>query len=994
MRTHSIQRIFPVFFFFFAAIFGAASTVGQTRDLGAIGGQVTDPQGAVVVGAEVALTNASLNIERDSSTDAEGRYSFMGLPLTGEYSLVVRAPQFHVGERTEINLRAGVTADMDFQLALSGYPTQITVFGTAEGVIADSAQIADRLDQDKIESTPILNRQLTALPLLDSSVRLAQTTGDLFLNQTLFVINGSGRRQTTYSVDNTTGDDSWGRQTMFTSLPFSSVQEFTVLTNAMSAEYGRTTGAAVNVVTKSGTDQFHGDFIGMGRPAWPEASSPLAASRKAANTLAQGSGTFSGPLIRDRTYFLASLEYTQQNRDAVITSPVDPGAIYTGNAAQTLFLARLDHQLTDTNRLMLRANLDRLTDTNPQDSVSGATLPGAARIFKRDTYSVALADIASLGSHTVNEARFQFQLGSPITQFVPVTPGPQVFVSGYYTYGESRSANLMNHQFQQADTLTTVQGHHQLKAGFDFIESSSGGFGQEFGSGYVDGRFQINPAYETLPIAELLTYDPALAPPGLAPSAPPLALNFTQSFGSQNYNIKELLWAGFLQDNWNVRPGLSLNLGLRWEGQTFTNAHKNVGPRGGIAWQLPHLGSTILRAGYGIYYSEERIDLAASDILGGPAGVFTYTAVPGGLGFPDTFAPIAAFPPGASLPARDITIRPGECAALNPYLAPLGADVSMLHFCPNALLNPYTQQWNLGIEREIAPTWLLSVDYVGSHTIHIERPVDLNAPLPCDRTAPGQWCYDGAALSTAQLTAICPPGQATQTCVENEANATRPIAPVADGYRRIVTYANRGTAVYDGLQVRLNKRFSYRLSMLLSYTYSHSINTVEPDASSQDPNDSNFLGAAEKATSLLDQRHRASLSGNYLLPWGFSFGAFAQLGSGFPYNVTTGVDNNGDFSTSSDRPAFNGFVLPRDWGRGTPIYDTAMSLQKSLHISERLTASLRAEAFNVFNHANYYSRNGVYGNAATPVATFGQPVGGIANVGPGRQMQFMARFQF
>ena len=131
-----------------------------------------------------------------------------------------------------------------------------------------------------------------------------------------------------------------------------------------------------------------------------------------------------------------------------------------------------------------------------------------------------------------------------------------------------------------------------------------------------------------------------------------------------------------------------------------------------------------------------------------------------------------------------------------------------------------------------------------------------------------------------------------------------------------------------------------------------------------------------------------------MLPWGFSFGAFAQLGSGFPYNVTTGVDNNGDFSTSSDRPALNGSVLPRDWGRGTPIYDTAMSLQKSLHISERLTASLRAEAFNVFNHANYYSRNGVYGNAATPVATFGQPVGGIANVGPGRQMQFMARFQF
>src|SRR6185312_7826834 len=115
----------------------------------------------------------------------------------------------------------------------------------------------------------------------DSSVRLAQTTGDLFLNETLVAANGSGRRQTTYSIDNTTADDSWGRQTIFTALPFAAVQEFTVLTSASSAEYGRTTSAAVNLVTKSGTDNLHGDFAGMGRPAFSQANLPLAPQKTA-----------------------------------------------------------------------------------------------------------------------------------------------------------------------------------------------------------------------------------------------------------------------------------------------------------------------------------------------------------------------------------------------------------------------------------------------------------------------------------------------------------------------------------------------------------------------------------------------------------------------------------------------------------------------------------------------------------------------------------------
>jgi outer membrane receptor protein involved in Fe transport len=672
----------------------------------------------------------------------------------------------------------------------------------------------------------------------------------------------------------------------------------------------------------------------------------------------------SGPIVKDKTYFMLSGQYTNQNRPAVITSPMDPGAIYNGTFTQGLFFGRLDHQITQNNRLTLRGNFDRFSDSNPQDAVSGVTLPTAGRNFTRNTYQAAITDTAIINNNTLNDARFEFLLGSPITQFTPKDLSTQVFVSGVYTSGESRIADLINHQYQWADTLSLSRGKHQLKLGFNVMNSSSGGFGQEFGAGYIDGRFQINPAYKNIPIDTLLTLNPSLPPPGSAPGAPPLALNFTQSFGNQNYHITDTMYGLFAQDNWRVLPNLTLNLGLRWDGETFTGQNALFSPRIGLAWKLPN-SNTVIRAGYGIYYSEERTDLFAAAALGGPNGAFTYTAVPGGLGFPTTFGPIT-FPMGAVLPARNITVLAGQCNLLNQFLP-----VDQLHFCSNDFKNPYTQQWNLGFEHDIGNGWLFSMDYIGSHTIHIEQPVDLNAPAPFIRTAPGQ------------------------TRSVNAANATRPIIPVPNGYQQVLQYVNAGSAWYDGLQVRITKQLTHRVSLLGTYTWSHDINTVEWDGTGQNPNDYGCLVACEKATSLLNQTNRASISATYSMPWGFMLSGWMTAGSGFPFNVTTGVDNNGD-GNNSDRPVINGGVIPRDAGQVPGIYEFNFALQKSFKMTERASVILRAESYNTTNHLNLYSLNGVYGNASNglPVSTFGTPLGGLANVGSPRQMQFLARIVF
>jgi hypothetical protein len=273
------------------------------------------------------------------------------------------------------------------------------------------------------------------------------------------------------------------------------------------------------------------------------------------------------------------------------------------------------------------------------------------------------------------------------------------------------------------------------------------------------------------------------------------------------------------------------------------------------------------------------------------------------------------------------------------------------------------------VQHEFSPNVNLSIDYLGQHSLKLERPADLNAPSPFVRTAQGQ----------------------TRTAAA--ADATRPILPVANGYKRILATVNAGAAYYNGLTTNLRTRFGKRFSALTSYTWSHSINTVEPDATGQDPNDSNFLGIQEKATSLLDQRHRFSISGSYDLPWQITVGSWTQVASGRPFNITTGTDNNGDGS-NSDRPVINGVVIPRNFGKGTATYDVSAFVQKTVQLRERLAVSLRAEAFNLTNHNNIYGRNGVYGNAITQNAALGSPLGGISNVDPGREIQFQLRLSF
>ncbi|HVB32991.1 MAG TPA: TonB-dependent receptor, partial [Patescibacteria group bacterium] len=787
-----------------------------------IQGRVFDPGGGAVGHARISVTNLATGLERQAVTDQGGYYAVPDLPVTGQYVLTVSSPGFAARKASAFRLRAGVTASVNVTLNPEIERSQVTVLGTTEGVRSDSPQIGNRLDLQKIDATPVLGRKVTALPLLDSAVRPARGTGDMFLNNVLFVINGSGRRQTTYQIDGSSADDTWGRQTLFTNIPFSAIQEFEVLPNSFNAEYGRTTGPAVNIVTRTGTNEYHGEGIVLGRPSGIEARNPVSTS-PTADSLEQFSGTLSGPIVRDRTFFLVSGEYSHQDRDSSITSPLGPG-VFTGRYRQGLFLARLDHQINRNNRLTARINFDRMHDTNPADAVGGLALPSAARTFSRRTYDAVLAETAVLSPSWLNSFHAQLQVGSPITRFQPADPSTQFVYPGVATIGESRGALLTDHQIEVRDTVSATRGRHSLQFGVDAIHSSSGGNSKEFGGPFALGQFVVAPGI-TIPVAQLTIND---------------IQQYTQGFGNASYNTREWLWAAFAQDDIRLRSDFTLNLGLRYSRQTFTDATANVSPRIGFAYNLHGDAKTVLRGSYGIYYSEVPANSAADWLLNGPAGYFNFTVAPGQPGFPTSLAPLPAFPPDATLPPRDISVRPGDSSFLSQFF-----NAGLLKGYPDRLLNPYTQLSTFGIERGLGSGWFLDMDYLHQLTLKILRPVNLNTPSIFVRNQPGQVRSAAAA------------------------DLTRPILPAPGGFRNIFANVNEGTAHYDGLQVNLNKHFSHHFSLLASYTWSHTIDDAEMDVPNVYPNDSNQLGSSERGNSLLDQRHRAVISGWWQLPGQF-----------------------------------------------------------------------------------------------------------------------------
>ena len=972
--------------------FSSIVVCAQTPDTATLSGQVQDTTHAAITGATVQVTNLLTGLTRSATTNGSGSFTLGGLPVAGTYDVQGEKTGFASARVEHVSLAGGSAANITIILSIEATKTSVTVTGSAGEVRIDQPQLGIFLDATQIEQTPLPNDRITFLPLLSAANRPAINQGDIFMDQNLFTTNGAGRRQTWFEVDGVSGNDSWGRQTIFTNIPESAVNEMTVLTNAFSAEYGASTGSVVNIVTKSGGDHYHGNVGGNWRPIAPEASlegynnlTATSGNEITSDRLAQEFFALSGPVhFSPKTRFFIAGEHSDERKGSPVTSALDP-VVFQGVYHDWMGFARLDHQFSQKHNGFFRFDADAYFDTNPNGIVGGLTLPTVARTFRRRTYTAELGDTYVISPRLLNNARAQFQLASPITEFDPVVYSTQYVtaIAGLptFTSGTSQSALLQNHQYGFGDTLTATFGRHQLNIGGDANIAHTGGNSKEFGGPVYFGKFTFNACPGpggTATTAQIEAYCETTWISNIANVA-----NYSQSYGNAAYTVNDAIWSVFAQDDFHASKKLTVNAGLRYERQTFTDGTLNFAPRIGFVYDLMGQGKTVVRGGLGIYYSQIVDNDDANYALTGPTGVFTYTATPGQVGFPTTLAsaPLPAFPAGAVMPLRTLYLRPGLSSYYNQFFP-----TSTLVGYPGKLLNPYSEQYTASIEQQLGYRWVLSVDYVGTHQLRNVRPLDVDAPASFVRT-------DNATIRTATKTNCSRPYWIAFYAANGQTCGANGVATPA--YSVIQSDVNDGYLHYNALDINLHHAFSRRYEALISYTWSHTTDNVDPDATSQNPNDPLQTGHAEYGNALYDQRHRAVISGFYIVPFAIHIGGIASLATGLPYNLTTGATNSGDTGATTDRPVINGVLVGRNTGRGTPIYSVDPFVSREFHLLyEHVHLDLRAEAFNALNHANFVGFIGTFGTGTVALPTLGTPNFGVTNQLPARSMQFSGKVSF
>src|SRR5215218_4217562 len=405
---------------------------------------VVDQNDAAVPDAKVSVVNNDTGAAREATSGSDGLANFPALSLTGTYTVTVSKQGFANGEAKGIGLRSGEAANVKVKLLVGSQAVDVTVFGDAEGVHSNP-QIGLPLRDEQLNETPILGRKSTSIPLLNSAFRQGKGTGDLFVNATYFITGVGSRRATTFTLDGANNDEGWGRQTAIATVPLGAIQEITILSNAFSSEFGWTSGPALNIVTKSGTNVLHGEGLFLVRPggSWqaktfstknfcpPSVTTCVTPTTLQAinpvdipDALQQVSGDIGGPIVQDKTFFFAAADYTRQNRTTFLSTnlpafllPADGRLDYTGHYRQFLFDGRLDHRFTPSQSSMVRVNVDRFFDDNPQDAVGGTNAPSVARRYSRRSWTLQANHTSVISRSLLNEARFAYLHGDPVTKW-------------------------------------------------------------------------------------------------------------------------------------------------------------------------------------------------------------------------------------------------------------------------------------------------------------------------------------------------------------------------------------------------------------------------------------------------------------------------------------------------------------------------------------------------------------------------------------------------
>ena len=793
----------------------AARQDARAQGAGSLRGVVTDPSAAVVPNATVSVSSTVAS--RTAKTDGQGQYTLNNLPV-GKYSLRADAPGFVTFVQQEVTVASGQASPLNIALSIAAESQQVQV--------ADQSQAALSVDASANASQLVLKEEdLEALP---------DDPDDLQADLTALAGPAAGPNGAQFFVDGFSGGQL---------PPKSSIREIRINSNPFSSEFDRPGFGRVEILTKPGTDNYHGTaFINYGNKVF-DSRNPLLSSARPDYTSRFLTGNVGGPINKKSSFFL-DLTRRDVNENALVDATVlGPAPNFAPTALNQAILTpnhlwqispRLDYQLNANNTLVVRFNH---TVNSNLGGVGQFNLPTQEINVGIKTNTLQMTETMIIGTKAVDETAFQFR-DSHNNQTTPGTSSiPGIDVNSAFNSGGAPFSGNYNDSkgYELRNFVTTTQGRHAIKVGFrvrqtDLASQST----SNFNGSYTFLSIQQYQQTELLlsqgvPMANILQQ-------GYGPTA------LTLSSGLPLQSIGQFDLGLYVQDDWRLRPNLTVNVGIRYETQNNIGDHMDWAPRFGFAWAPGAKGNraskTVVRGGFGMFYDrfDEANTLNSLRYNGTAQQNYLVNATS-----PGATAALAAYP---NLPSVSLLSLQNQ---------------ALIRVDPN-LRAPYMMQNAIGVDRQLPARTQLSVNLVDTRGVHALRERDINALLP---------------------------------------NGTRPLAGtnIVGAGGDIYQYETDGIYKQMQLMTNVNSRVNSHLQLQGYYV----LGWYHTDANgfSMNPYNANLdWGRANQ-----DARQRGFIGGTAGLPYGLQAAPFVTMSSGQPFNITSGQqwDQDGQYNA---RPAF------------------------------------------------------------------------------------------
>jgi Carboxypeptidase regulatory-like domain len=937
-----------------------------TANKSSIGGVVTDSSSAVIPGARVTVNNEATGLSRGAVTNSAGAYQFTALD-PGTYSLKVesgsagasvRSITLSIGGATRVNVRLSVKENLQ-SIDLSESSASTTEAGAAE-----------LLNEEVINNLAVNGRRFQDFAqLAPATEALTQTRGQLSFSGQRGIYSNVMVEGSDYNEPFLGGIRGGERSSYAFTIPQSAIQEFQVVESGYGVEYGRSSGGMLNVLTRSGTNAWRGTAFYQIRPHSLSASDPYGLPSH--ENQHQFGGSFGGPVQRDKLFFFLASEWQiasfpqtvrfpgLDSLSGQVTPDIAPaynyfrsleGSFHQTNNIGSAF-GRLDYQFSGANRLAARFNHSQnraknamLPDFTPESQINRALSANGNLLDYTDSAS---GQLTTIFPGVVNDVRLEYtrerQPGTANAASPFVSAGP----IGVFGTDPSLPASLNDYRFQFSDAVSFMKGRHNLSAGADysFISAHSLAGANQYGSFVINGS-DVRSILQILSGVSGNRFDDP-------------SVSYLRQVGDLKLGANAHQAAVFAQDDWRLSPAFAVNFGMRWEGQinpspktdnaflvdnvrnfnfplgrvdpTLIRSQMNQwAPRAGFVWNPTGRGDTMLRASGGLFYAQTPLASYA-----GPINNFSST--PGDLTL--QIASMGAETVYRQFLAGGFNLNAGSLANLPVFTVPdvwinvAGkpnpfAQANVITTSGNNFRNPRAAQLSLIVQHEFSGG--LVIDYQLNHlnTVHLERNVDFNTPVPF--VQPGD-------LSLRPFFGL-------------ESGTPRPNPNL--GAVLVRDASARSSYTGNTLRVRYRAK-SVQLAAHYTLSYNKSDDDNERQINSiayQNP----FNFTRDYNWSSLDSRHQVSGYALWQAPLGIELGATFQYRSGLPIDAITGADTSQLLTPNfGSRPLSSpGVYMLRNSFRNRDLRTIDFRVMKKVRIHETTAVEVYGDFFNLFNFDN------------------------------------------